>query len=399
MHIMSYKSGSTLVTSLVCAFLAACGGGSGDSTTTRLSGASQAADTIPAPAATAAPVPASGPTADATQARFRGPQGIAVSATGDLYVADTQNYTIRKIARNGEVRTIAGMAGVAGSADGIGADARFTEPRNVAVDTAGNVYVTDGTAVRKITPAGQVTTMAGAQGQPGDSDGSAGAARFTLPRGIAVDLAGNVFVADSTFDGPYVIRRITPAGEVTTFAGGNASGVTEIPYDGTGTNARFAGPSGLAMDASGNLFVTDIVFGSFTGSKFYDGATYIRKVTPAAAVTTLAGNHGFTSLPAGGELAQFSRSTGIAVDGGGNIFVTDRFDGGNRILKLSAGGAVTAVPVDAANFGALSGLAYDGSGNLYASDMARHTISRIAPDGGHTLYAGRPDEAGSADTP
>jgi hypothetical protein len=314
-------------------------------------------------------------------------------------VADTQNYTIRKIARNGEVTTIAGTPGMSGSGDGTGAAARFTEPRNVAVDLAGNVYVTDGTVVRKITPAQQVTTIAGVQGQFGDLDGNGSAARLTMPKGVTVDMAGNVFVADSTYGGPYVIRKITPAGEVTTFAGGNATGQTVIPYDDVGVNARFAGPTGLTIDGTGNLFVTDIVHGSFTGSKFYDGSAYIRKVTPAAAVTTLAGNHGFISLPAGGELAVFSRPTGIAVDGGGNVYVTDRFNEGNRILKLSPGGAVTAVPVDAANFGALSGLAHDGSGNLYASDVARHTISRITPEGSYTLYAGRADAAGSADTP
>src|SRR5438477_45604 len=144
-------------------------------------------------------------------ARFAGPSGVAVDGAGNVYVADTFNQTIRKVAPRGMVTTLAGLAGNAGSTDGTGSDARVADPNGVAVDSAGNVYVADtgNNEIRKVTPAGAVTTLAGLAGNAGSTDGTGSAARFAAPNGVAVDSGGNVYVADT---GNYTIRKVGLAG-------------------------------------------------------------------------------------------------------------------------------------------------------------------------------------------
>src|SRR5262249_27505014 len=157
--------------------------------------------------------------------------------------------TIRKVTPAGVVTTLAGTAGMRGSADGTGAAARFNSPAAVAVDGAGNVYVADQAnfTIRKITSVGVVTTLAGAAGMQGTADGTGSAARFHVPVGVAVDGVGNVFVADYGGDS---IRKVTPAGVVTTLAG-----AARIPgsADGTGPDAHFHNPTGVAVDSAGNV--------------------------------------------------------------------------------------------------------------------------------------------------
>jgi len=211
--------------------------------------------------------------ADATgsAATFSMPIGIARDSAGTLYIADATNHTIRKITSAGVVTTLAGSAGLSGSADGTGSAARFNYPTGIALDSAGNVYVADTTnnLLRKITPAGTVTTLAGLVGVAGASDGTGSNALFNTPGGLGVDATGNIYLADT---GNSEIRKITPAGVVTTLAG--LPGVAGLK-DGTGSDAWFNQPKALTVDGSGNVFVADT------------GNASIRMITPAGVVTTL----------------------------------------------------------------------------------------------------------------
>ncbi len=261
-----------------------------------------------------------------TAATFNGVSGIAVDGSGNLFVADTNNHTIRKIGPDGTVTTYAGTAGSAGSTDGTGAAARFNTPSDVAVDGAGNLYVSDtgNNTVRRIAPGGVVTTWAGTAGVAGSADGTGAAASFFGPRGIAVNAAGTVYVVDAY---NYTIRAISPARAVTTFAGrAGAYGSA----DGVGTAARFGssgfGPYGVEVDAAGNVYVSDA------------GNGLIRLITPGGTVTTLAGYPGYIGSSDGtGAYASFSIPLGLAVDGSGNVFVAD--SGNSTIRRGSTTGA------------------------------------------------------------
>src|SRR4051794_28485460 len=179
--------------------------------------------------------------------------GAAVDSTGNIYVADSNSHTISKITASGSVSILAGLTGVPGSADGTGSEARFNDPQGVAVDNAGNVYVADtfNQTIRKITPAGEVTTLAGLAGAPGSRDGRGRGARFGYPGGVAVDDRNNVYVADTINN---TIRKISPSGVVRTLAGlARMSGTA----DGTGTDARFFAPSGVTIGHARNIYVGD----------------------------------------------------------------------------------------------------------------------------------------------
>ena len=325
-------------------------------------------------------------------AQFHYPRGLAVDAAGNVFVADTSNLTIRKISPAGVVTTLAGTAASLGSADGTGAAARFNYPRGLAVDAAGNVLVADtgNHTIRKISPAGVVTTLAGTATSLGSTDGTGAAARFSSPAGLAVDAAGYVFVADTS---NHTIRKISPAGVVTTLAGtAGMSGST----DGTGAAARFNLPIGLAVDGAGNVLVAD-----------YKNHT-IRKISPAGVVTTLAGKAGVQgSLNGTGAAARFSSPTGLAVDGAGNVLVVDY--GNNTIRKISPAGVVTTLAGTAgvqdstdgtgaaARFSNPIGLTVDGAGNVLVADSANHTIRKISPAGVVTTLAGTAGSAGITD--
>jgi hypothetical protein len=156
-------------------------------------------------------------------ARFSHPYAVAVDGSGNVYVADTNNFIVRKITPGGVVTTLAGLAGNTGSIDGMGSGARFGYSYGIAVDNAGNVYVTnsDYDTVRKITPAGVVKTLAGTPGLSGSADGTGSAARFNSPYGLAATSPGTIYVADF-FN--MEIRKITPARAVTAFAGSATRG-------------------------------------------------------------------------------------------------------------------------------------------------------------------------------
>ncbi|MES2388083.1 MAG: T9SS type A sorting domain-containing protein [Bacteroidota bacterium] len=242
---------------------------------------------------------------DVPTIRFNGPSGVAVDASGNVFVADADNNVIRKITSGGSVSTFAGStSGTAGFTNATGTAAMFSAPNNLEFDAAGNLYVADygNNVIRKITAAGVVSTFAGT-GTIGSADGAGNVAQFSSPRDIAIDGAGNIYVAESGNDR---IRKITSAGVVSTFAG-SVSGFA----DGTGTAAKFNNPYGLSVDPAGNVYVAD------------NGNQRIRKITPAGAVTTLAGNGTAGSVDGAGTAATFSSPHDVAADQYGNVYVAD----------------------------------------------------------------------------
>ena len=254
-----------------------------------------------------------------TSAKFDSPSGVAVDGAGNVYVADQANHRIRKITTSGVVSTLAG-SGTPGYTDGTGTSAKFYSPTGVAVDGAGNVYVADRSnhRIRKITASGVVSTLAGS-GTSGYTDGTGTSAKFSSPNGVAVDGAGNVYVADY-FN--HRIRKITTSGVVSTLAG-SASGYA----DGTGTSAQFSYPTGVAVDGAGNVYVAD-----------YNNHR-IRKITTSGVVSTLAGSGTPGYTDGTGTSAKFSSPTGVAVDGAGNVYVADYNN--HRIRKITASGVVS----------------------------------------------------------
>jgi len=436
--------------------LTACGGGGdGGGSTASTGGAGPGSSTVvtvtvPSVLALLAGAPLSGQGSidgAGLAAEFFSPTGVAVDSSGNTYVADTGNSTIRKITVAGVVTTLAGTAGITGSADGTGAAAQFNSPSGVAVDASGNVYVADSgnSTIRMITSAGVVTTLAGSAAATGSTDGTGAAALFNGPANVAVDSTHNVYVADTNND---TIRKITSAGVVTTLAG--TAGVTGS-LDGTGTAALFSGPTDLALDVAGNLYVADTnnntvrkitalgvvstlagtagTVGSADGTgaaaQFNDpsgvvvdatGNVYVtdtgngtvREITAAGVVSTLAGTAGTTGSADGtGAAAVFNGPTGIALDSSDNAYVADT--GNNTIREISVAGVVTTLAGTAPNsgdvdgtgasaqFNAPAGVATDSSGNTYVADTGNSTIREINPAGVVTTLAGMAGTTGSID--
>ncbi len=325
-------------------------------------------------------------------ARFYNPNGVAVDSAGNVYVADAYNRTIRKITPAQAVSTLAGLAGSIGSTDGTGSAARFAYPAAVAVDSAGNVYVADvsNQTIRKITPAGVVSTLAGLAGSQGSADGLGSSARFNQPFGVAVDNAGNVYVADRD---NHTIRKITPAGMVTTLVGLAGSFGSA---DGTGSAARLYYPIGVAVDAAANVYVGDT----------YNST--IRKVTPAGAVSTLAGLAGSSGSTDGpGNAARFRNPYGVTVDSAANVYVADALN--QTIRKITSLGVVSTLAGLAGSSGSANGtgsdarfslplsVAVDSGGNVSVADQSNHIIRKITPAGVVRTLAGLAGSFGSAD--
>ncbi|WP_410210311.1 hypothetical protein [Aquirhabdus sp.] len=319
-----------------------------------------------------------------TAAHFRSPKGIAVDDNGYIYVADMMSSTIRKITPSGVVTTLAGTSNVFAYADGTGAAAKFDYPQDVAVDKNGNVLVADNGTIRKITPAGVVTTLAGQFGVRGHEDGIGAAAHFYGPTGVTVDSTGNVYVADSNNN---LIRKITPAAAVTTIAG---------MVDQYGSYGNSAGnPTGAAVDTDGNTYIADC----FNNT--------IRKITSTGVVSILAGIAGKRGSTDGdGSTALFYYPTGVAVDSAGNVYVAD--SGNNTIRKITSSGAVTTLAGTAGKQGNFDstgaaaqfynphGIAVDQSSNVYVADTSNSSIRKISPTGVVTTIAGMIGNLGMA---
>lgn len=302
-----------------------------------------------------------------TSASFNYPMGIAVDSSGNVYIADNSNSRIRKITPGGLVSTFAGGVS-SGAVDGQGTSATFSSPQGAAVDSAGNIYIADSgnNKVRKITPGGLVSTLAGS-GTATFADGQGVAASFSNPFGMAVDLAGNVYVADRN---NHRIRKITSGGLVSTLAGSGSAAFA----NGQGTSASFNTPWGVAVDSAANVYVGDV------------GNSLIRKITPGGLVSTLAGSGTATFADGQGAAASFYYPSGLVVDSAGNIYVVDLFN--HRIRKITSGGLVstlagsTAGAADgqgtAATFDRPHSIAMTSSGIIYIADPNNQKIRMIA---------------------
>jgi sugar lactone lactonase YvrE len=321
-----------------------------------------------------------------TNARFTRPMGIVTDSAGNLLVADMRNSLIRKITPGGVVSTVAGAAGQIGNVDGTGASARFNSPTGIAIDAGDNLYVTDAVIgnLRKITPAGQVTTLADAATLAGAAGGS------HFPTAIVRDANGNLYLADS---GGHMIRKRAPDGTVTTVAGkdgvcGHADGAAGV--------ATLCTPTGLALDRAGNLFVVDAA------------NQLVRKISPDGTVSTLAGMPGeFGGRDGPGATALFGFApsknddystplAGIVVEASGSLLVTDFYNG--RLRRIAPNGDVTTAagagegyvdgPAASARFRQPTGLALGANGEVFIAED-KHSIRKLAA-GQVSTFAGRP---------
>jgi len=331
------------------------------------------------------------------EARFSGPAGVAVATDGNTYVTDKENATIRKITPAGVVSTIAGLAGYRGVDDGLNTSARFWSPQGITTDTNGNVYVTDPEffTIRKLTPSGTnwvVSTIAGQLGTQGYRDGGGLGARFTGPFGIAADSAGNIYVAD------VAIRKVTLVSNewvVSTVA--NSAGYVIIKSnpgpDTTNIVAVFTGTAtDIAVDGLGNLYVADQINQT------------ISQLSPAGTnwiVKTIAGLAGVSgSADGSGAVARFKNPAGIAADSLGFLSVADGNntirklspDGTNWIVSTLAGSTGTNGSTDGvgtnASFFIPLGVAFDGANNLLVADRGNNEIRKVTSAGVVGTFAG-----------
>ena len=327
----------------------------------------------------------SGDGGPAVQARLSRPNDVAVDGAGNVFIADRDNFRIRKVDSAGTISTVAGTGVQGYSGDGGPAiDARLWSPSSVAVDGAGNLFFADSgnDRIRKVGAAGTITTVAGT-GEFGDG-GPAVNARLYRPSGVAVDGTGNVFIADSFNDR---IRKVDATGTISTVAGTGRSG-----FGGDGSpavNARLYRPSGVAVDGAGNLFIAD---------SFNDR---IRKMDTSGTISTVAGTErsGFGGDGASAVQARLSHPNDVAVDGAGNLFIADSFN--NRIRKVDSAGVISTVAGTGrsgfsgdgasavqARLSRPSGVAVDGAGNLFIADMGNNRIRKVDATGTISTVAG-----------
>ncbi|WP_288979825.1 putative Ig domain-containing protein, partial [uncultured Flavobacterium sp.] len=304
-----------------------------------------------------------------SQAQFYLPKGVVVDSHGNIFVTDRANHKIRKITPAGMVSTFAG-SGTQGSSDGIGTNASFYFPYSITIDKADNLYVTDSGnhlirkidpsanvttiaggnntilwgprgitidpdgnlyvcdsynyRIRKVTPSGVISTFAGS-GIQNFTDGTGINATFWRPTAITIDASGNLYVSET--GSPNLIRKITPAGVVTTVAGGLG-----IPIDSssTGTSARFSDPQGMCFDLEGNLIIADY--------------TKFRKMTPEGVVTNISNGSGFGLLNGPLDTAKFDNPAGITADAAGNIYIADERNNTIRKITLTGYSVSPALP-------------------------------------------------------
>jgi sugar lactone lactonase YvrE len=321
----------------------------------------------------------SGDGGPATKARLGGPFGVAVDAVGNVLIAEPGNNRVRKVSPEGMISTVAGTGKVGFSGDGGPATAAGMNSWTLALDGVGNLFIGDsGNArVRKVSPEGIITTVAGSgkEGFSGDG-GPATEASFNWLRGLAVDAVGNLFIADHY---NHRIRKVSPDGIITTVAGSGSDGPTKGVSAGDGglaTEARLNGPFGLTLDGAGNLFFSEL------GDLFSTNIGYrVRKVDANGIITTVAGSdqRGFAGDGGPATAARLNAPLGVAVDTAGNLFIADY--GNYRVRKVDANGTITTVAgigkkryagdgvlATATGLRGPIGLAVDALGNLLIAD-------------------------------
>src|SRR4051812_16480831 len=309
-------------------------------------------------------------------ARFTMISGMTSDSAGNIYLVDQVASTVRKVTPSGVVTTIAGFAGYTGSSDGVGSAARFKNPRDITIDSSGNLYVADtgNSTIRKITPDGTVSTAAGFAGKPGYQDGTGILARFEVPGGI-VSVGDTLFISDTSNS---IVRAMKPNGAVSTFAGKQGTiGTT----DGAGGNARFYAPASIRADASGNLFITDPI------------PNTVREITPAGVVTTIAGKPNTAGNVDGtGSSALFNQPTYLAIDSAGNVYVSDI---GNGSIRKIAPDHTVSTFIPPGPFAGVRGLVI-ANGQLFIGDPVNGAIFAADASANLSVFAGTPS-AGEID--
>ena len=304
--------------------------------------------------------------------------GVALDSAGNLYIADLLNERIRKVSPVGTISTYAGNGGYGFWGDGGPATAaQLSLPHGVALDSAGNLYIADSNnhRIRKVTPGGTISTYAGTgtEGFSGDG-GPATAAHLDRPDGVALDSAGNLYIADL---GNSRIRKVTPGGTISTYAGNGGYGFWG---DGGPATAAQLRPRGMALDPAGNLYIADF------------GNSRVRKVTPGGTISTYAGTGtpGFAGDGGPATAAQLSFPQGVALDSAGNLYIAD--SNNNRIRKVTPGGTISTYagtglqgfsgdggPAIDAQLWFPVGVALDSAGNLYIADQENQRIRKVTP--------------------
>jgi uncharacterized protein (TIGR03437 family) len=368
----------------------------------------------------------SGDGGPATGAQLHNPFGVAVDAAGNVYIADELNHRIRRVDANGTITTVAGngMAGFSGDG-GPAANAQLNDPLNVLADGSGNLFIADSgnNSIRKVTPDGLIATIAGGgASDPGDG-GPATRAVVSAPSGMAIDAGGNLYIADRQ---NMRVRRIAPGGTISTVAGNGTAGYsgdggpavaaqlylpTTVAVDSFGNlfiadfannvlrevssagvittvGARtFYEPSGVALDGSGNLYVTD---------QQYDHVLKV-VVSPGIASSVAVAGNGLASYSGDGgpaTAAQLSLPSGVAVDASGNIYISDLLN--SRVRRVTPGGIIATVAA-APNLIYPGALALDSAGNLYIADTGRSVVLKLSPGGAITTVAGNGTQGYSGD--